>query len=413
MQQTTRHFDVIIIGAGTVGLTLATILAQHNAKLQIALLDTRPLPDSLPNAAYDNRVSAINHRSQQLFMHLGVWQHIIAQRCSAYREIQVWDSSGDGAIHFRANDIGRANLGHIIEHKIVNFALLQQLKNYPNVHILAPTQSQILWQHKDLVQIDLTDATSLTAKLLVGADGAHSWVRQQADIASYAWDYQQSAVVATVHTELPHQQTAWQRFLTTGPLAFLPLNDPHVCSIVWSTTPQHAHELCALTPEKFQQQLAIALEYRLGKITAVDSRQNFPLKMHHAKNYVKSAIALIGDALHTIHPLAGQGVNLGLLDAAWLAEVILTAIHKQRAFGALYTLRRYERTRKTHNWETILAMEGFKQLFGKHYLPLVWLRNLGLKITNQLMPVKQLCMYKALGMLEDVPEFVRGNNVTI
>ncbi|CAN5300043.1 FAD-dependent 2-octaprenylphenol hydroxylase [soil metagenome] len=407
MEQTTYHFDIIIIGAGTVGLTFACILAQQDPKLRMALLDARPLNNAAPVNDYDTRVSAISRSSQQLFMSLGVWPHILTQRYSPYREMQVWDSNGDGSIHFSSRDIGEADLGHIIEHQVLNFALLQQLQTYPSIQIFAPAQSKILWQNKDILRIDLTNGESLTAKLIVGADGANSWVRQQADIPSYAWDYQQAAVVATVHTELPHCHTAWQRFLTTGPLAFLPLNDPHACSIVWSTSPQHAIELCALPAEKFQQQLAIAFEYRLGKITAVGPRQHFALKMHHAKNYVKAGLALIGDALHTIHPLAGQGVNLGLLDAAWLAEVILTAAHKKRSIGGLHTLRRYERMRKTHNWETILAMEGFKQLFTNELPPVIWLRNMGLKLTDQLVPVKQLCMYKALGVMEEMPTFMQ------
>jgi 2-octaprenylphenol hydroxylase len=405
MQKT--HFDIIVIGAGVVGLAFANILAQHNGKLQIALLDTRFIDYSAPGASYDNRVSAISRTSQQLLMHLGVWSDIMAFRCSPYREMHVWDSCGNSAIHFRGDDIGETDLGHIVEHQVLNFALLQQLKIYPSVNILPPVYVQKLWQSQEVIRLDLADGTALTANLVVGADGSNSWVRRQANIESYSWDYQQAAVVATVHTELPHGYTAWQRFLPTGPLAFLPLQDPHVCSIVWSTTPKKAQELCEVSPEIFQQQLAVALEYRLGKITTADSRQSFPLKMQHAKNYVKSGIALIGDAVHTIHPLAGQGINLGLLDAAWLAEVILTATTKQRAINTLHTLRRYERVRKTHNWETILAMEGFKQLFGNDSPLLVWLRNTGLSLTNYLMPAKQICMYKAMGKMEAVPEFMR------
>ena len=246
----------------------------------------------------------------------------------------------------------------------------------------------------------LEDGTELQAQLLVGADGARSWVRQQAGISVKGWDYDQVALVTWVKPEVFHQETAWQRFLPSGPLAFLPLTEGY-CSIVWSTSPQHAAQLQAMETERFAQELQAAFENKLGTIEAVGPRAMFPLRTFETQHYILPHLALVGDAAHTIHPLAGQGVNLGLADMSSLLRVLIEARQHRRSIGSASTLRRYERWRRADNRSMLLAMDGFKRLFSTEQPLLRWARNLGLNLTDHTLPIKRLIMQQALG--RDVP----------
>ena len=246
----------------------------------------------------------------------------------------------------------------------------------------------------------------MRARLLVGADGAQSRVRHFARVQARGWPYDQQALVATVATERSHRETAWQRFLPNGPLAFLPLHDGR-SSIVWSTTPEQARQLLAEDEESFCRQLEQAFAATLGRIESCGERAAFPLRLQYVDSYVQPGLALIGDAAHTVHPLAGQGVNLGILDAASLAEVLLEARAQGKDIAALKVLRRYERWRKGHNLMMMAAMDGFKRLFGATWEPLRWMRNAGLNLTNALPPVKQLIMNQAMGRSGDLPALAR------
>jgi 2-octaprenylphenol hydroxylase len=406
MSNSNIDYDLIIAGGGMVGSALACALGQSD--LRIALLEGATLERVRPNENLDIRVSAINRASQRIFAAVGAWDSMIAWRVSPFRDMRVWDATGFGQIHFDSASIGEPLLGWIIENRVIQFALLERARQLPGVELLCPTVLEIA-QPLDgpLWRIGLNDGRALTTRLLVGADGAQSKVRQLAGIDTGGWEYDQKAVVANVRTAEPHQETAWQRFLPTGPLAFLPLHDGR-CSIVWSTTPEHADSLLALDEHDFGDALAEAFESRLGSIIQVGTRGVFPLRLQHARGYVKPGLALIGDAAHVVHPLAGQGVNLGLLDAAALAEVIVDAVAKHREIGSLKVLRRYERWRKGDNLLMLGAMDSFKRLFGASLPPVTLLRNIGLSLTDAAGPIKNLIARRAMGLEGDLPRLARA-----
>lgn len=407
MKPANPAYDVVIVGAGIVGTCLALALGRSN-KLKIALIEANTPPSVIePQQDYDLRVSAISRASEAIFNNLNAWQGMQAQRLGPFREMHVWDAAGTGAIHFDSAEIGEPHLGHIIENRAIQTALLAQCQSLPNIDLHIPARSTGLTQDNRNILLTLEEGRRLPAQLLIGADGTNSLIRQWAHIGSRDWDYRQTGVVTTVWTEKPHRETAWQRFLSTGPLAFLPLNDPHRCSIVWSTTPAEADRLLALEEREFAATLAAALGYRLGAIEAVGRRASFPLRARHARAYVQPRLALVGDAAHTIHPLAGQGVNLGLLDAASLAEVVLAAQKHKKAIGSLVTLRRFERWRKGDNLTVQLLMDGFKHLFGTAWPPVRVARNFGLTATDATIPLKRLLMHRASGLAGDLPSLAR------
>ncbi|MDP2141587.1 MAG: FAD-dependent monooxygenase [Gammaproteobacteria bacterium] len=411
--ETAAQFDVVIVGAGMVGASLACALAETG--LRIAVLDSQAIEvRDVSSDSFDPRVSAITAASQAFFRSLGVWDAIMARRASPYTDMHVWEADGTGSIHFSATAIHADVLGHIVENSVILAALHERLMRYDNVTLLSPVTLSALRSPvavtdagtQGLVQLSLADDRHLSTSLLVAADGANSRVRELAGFNTREWDYEHHAIVTTVRTELPHQQTAIQRFMDEGTLAFLPLcqdggaepNDQHYCSIVWSVLPDYAHSLMALDDRHFAQALQGAIENRLGDIADVDKRYSFPLRQRHAAGYVQNGIALIGDAAHTIHPLAGQGVNLGLLDASALAKEISQAHAVGRSFADQRTLRRYQRRRIGHNLGMMWMMEGFKQLFADQPLPLRWLRNAGMTALDRTAPLKNRIMRSAMGI---------------
>ncbi len=399
-------YDLIIAGGGMVGATLANALGETD--LRIALLEGAPLDRIRPAAEPDLRVSAIHRASQRIFAAIGAWEGMTAWRVSPFRDMRVWDAAGFGQIHFDSADIGEPLLGWIIENRVVQYALLERVQQLPAVDLLCPAALETAQSLAETGwRVRLHDGREFTTRLLVGADGASSKVRQLAGIDTGGWNYDQQAVVGNVRTAEPHQETAWQRFLPTGPLAFLPLHDGR-CSIVWSTTPEQAEALLALDESAFAEALADAFDQRLGSIIEVGPRGAFPLRLQHAYAYVKSGLALIGDAAHVVHPLAGQGVNLGLLDAATLAEVILDALDAGRDFASFKTLRRYERWRKGDNLLMLGVMDGFKRLFGNSLPPVRLLRNAGLNLTDAAGPLKNLIARRAMGLEGDLPRLARA-----
>ncbi len=399
-------YDLIIAGGGMVGSALACALGQSN--LKIALLEGLPLDRIRPGVDLDARVSAISRASQRIFAAVGAWAGMTAWRISPFRDMRVWDGTGFGQIHFDSAAIGEPVLGWIIENRVIQCALLERVQQLPTLELLCPAAletAQML--DESCWQVRLQDGRQFTTRLLVGADGALSKVRQWAGIETGGWDYDQNAVVANVRSVESHQETAWQRFLPTGPLAFLPLHDGR-CSIVWATTPEQATALLQLSESEFGSILAEAFDQRLGSIVEVGPRAAFPLRLQHARAYVKPGIALIGDAAHVVHPLAGQGVNLGLLDAATLAEVLLDAVAVGHDLGSLKVLRRYERWRKGDTLLMLGVMDGFKRLFGASLPPVRLLRNLGLNLTDAVGPLKNLIARRAMGLEGDLPRLARA-----
>ncbi len=391
----TTDYDLVIVGGGMVGASLACALA--DSTLRIAVIEGREPPQAWPADDFDLRVSAITRASQRLFRRLGAWEAMCAARLQPYERMVVWDATGDGRIAFDAADVGEPNLGHIVENRVITRALVQRARAHDNIDYRCPASPQRLMLRTGHAQLWLEDGECLRTPLLVGADGAHSWVRRQAGIGIDERPYAQSAVVATVQTEQPHQATAWQRFLPSGPLAFLPLPEGR-SSIVWSTAPEEAERLLALDEADFRAELGEAFGHRLGAITHVGPRAAFPLKGRHAKEYVKPHLALVGDAAHTIHPLAGQGVNLGLADVEQLAAEVLAAHAAYRPLGSLKTLRRYARARRGDNLLMLEAMGAFKALFSNDEPLPRRVRNLGLELVDHAEPLKQAFVARAMGL---------------
>lgn len=402
--------DLIIVGAGMVGSTLA--LALEGSGLDILVLDASPLEaaDFDPQGGFEPRVSALSAASQRIFERLGAWPGMSARRVSPYTDMHVWDGSGTGQIHFSAETVHAEVLGHIVENRVVQDALLETMQRRGGQRLLGAARLERLERMPQGWQLTLDDGRQLNAPLLVAADGANSAVRRLAGCETREWDYQHQAIVTSVRCSEPHQRTAWQRFTDDGPLAFLPLErdgDQHWCSIVWSVTELEARRLMALDDAAFRAALGRAFEQRLGEVEAVDPRLCIPLRQRHAKRYVQPGLALIGDAAHTIHPLAGQGVNLGLLDAAVLAEVIEAAMARGERPEDIRVLSRFERRRMPHNLAMMAAMEGFERLFQADPLPLRWLRNTGLKAVQALPEAKALFVRQALGLSGDLPALAR------
>ena len=398
------QFDIVIVGAGMVGATMACSLT--GSGLRIGILEARPPQTTWDDQSYDLRVSAITAASQRIFTRLGVWQAMVAQRVSPFREMHVWDAAGDGDIHFDSADIGEDCLGYIIENRVIQKSLLDRMKTLENVEFISPARLASMDITAACVDLQLENGRHLSARLLVGADGGNSQVRQLAGIGTRGWSYEQKAIVATVRASLPHCETAWQRFLPQGPVAFLPLRNS-ACSIVWTTTPERADELLGMDEQAFMTELTDAFDAKLGPVVECGPRAAFPLRLQHVDCYIKERLALIGDAAHTIHPLAGQGVNLGLLDAAALSEVLGIACDKHYDIGALHVLRRYERWRKGDNLVVMAVMDGFKRLFGSSIAPLRTLRNVGLNIADAVTPLKNQIMMHAMGLKGDLPGLAR------
>lgn len=410
-----QRYDLIVVGAGMVGATLARALA--GSSLRVALLDamdlSKPLSARATDSGYDPRVSALSAASENILRHLGAWQRIDAGHRSPYRYMCVWDGTGTGQISFDAGELGENRLGHIVENWRVQQAVLHSLAD-TEVTLFGGQQVTELIREADGWTLQLAGGELLQARLVVAADGARSRLRELAGFALREWDYLHHALVTTVRTEQSHAQTAWQAFLDTGPLAFLPLNDrgdQHYCSIVWSLLPEQAQRIMALDDKAFIAELETAIEGRLGRVLQVDQRHCIPLRQRHAKEYVQPGLALIGDAAHSIHPLAGQGVNLGLLDVAELSEVLHAALGRGEDIASLAVLQRYERRRMGANLSMMAAMEGFERLFHADALPLRWLRNTGMRWVDGLGSVKSGIVRRALGLDGQLPELAKAPQI--
>lgn len=410
--------DVVISGAGMVGTALACALAPSGVR--ILLLEQRPgslqqwLAEAdarLQSGRFDPRVSALNLASVQLLASLSAWEGVRARRAAAYTDMEVWDGEGSGSIHFSADALHEDCLGYIVENSVILAALHEQLSRFDNVELISGVCLQQLSAPavNGERELQLSDGSRLRTSLLVGADGAESLTRRLAGMATTEWDYGHHAIVTTVRTEQPHAHTCWQRFTEDGPLALLPLaaEDEHALSIVWSTSPAHVAELMALDDAAFCAELSRAFDLRLGAVTDCDRRHSIPLRQRHAHRYVDGGLALIGDAAHTIHPLAGQGVNLGFMDAAALAEVLLAAAERGEAPGSERVLRRFQRQRRSANLTMAAAMEGFRRLFAPRPPLVCLLRSCGMNLTDRLEPLKQHLMLQAMGLAGERPALAR------
>ncbi|MGU5760357.1 FAD-dependent 2-octaprenylphenol hydroxylase [Aeromonas hydrophila] len=403
-----QNVDVVIVGGGMVGLGLAAAL--KGSALKVAVVEGQ-LPEPSLDEAPDNRVSALSLASQRILQQVGAWRGIEARRLQPYMQMEVWEQDSFGRIAFDAASLRQPELGHIVENRVIQLALLEAILDGDNIQLLSPARASSLQSGEAGSLLLLEDGSALSAKLVVAADGAHSWVRRQADIPLTSWDYGHHALVATVRCAEPHEAVARQIFTPEGPLAFLPLWQPDLCSIVWSVPAARAEALCQCDEEQFNRQLTTAFDGRLGLCKVEGARSAIPLTARYARDFARERLVLVGDAAHTIHPLAGQGVNLGLLDAAALAEQILRNQAAGKDIGRLANLRGYERWRKSEAASMLAAMEGLKRLFAGSNPLKKLVRGAGLCAFDLLTPLKQSVIRAAMGLEGELPALAKGNNL--
>jgi 2-octaprenylphenol hydroxylase len=399
-----QHFDVVIGGAGIVGAALAYSLSRLSIErpLSIALVEPKQVDPSTAVEQFDARVLALNESSRLLLDQLGIWRDLTGERICPYTHMEVRDSEGTGFIEFTCAEIQQENLGHIVEHSLVLNGLLAAIGGQANIELFCPDQIIAISRSDDNYQALQLANKTISTSLLIAADGSNSKLRTMCEFASRGWDYGHTAIVATLKGEKSHNYGAWQWFMPTGPLAFLPLQssagDNRYVSIVWSQSVDRSEALMAMGENEFCQALGLASEHCMGKVQLVSQRHSHPLHQCHAVDYVKPGVALIGDAAHTIHPLAGQGVNLGLQDVTVLTGELERALGRGLDIGDEAVLQRYQRRRKSENLAVMAMMEGFKRLFERDELPLRVLRNFGMNQFNNLAPLKNLLIKQAMGL---------------
>lgn len=382
--------DVVVIGGGVVGLSAALAMAKND--LNVVLIDAGPLQVDIK--APDPRVYAINKASIDFLTQISAWEHVPNERKSPYQKMYVWDSQSNSNINFDCRTKGTDNLGFIMEESILRFALLTAIKKQKNITLEPNTIVKNIVDEKNRVQI-FGNNNIWEAKHFIIADGKHSPSKKILNITSKEWSYHQHALVATIKTEKVHNDTAWQVFTPEGTLAFLPLTDPNLCSIVWSTRPGHAKHLQELDEETFNQTLEHTFESKLGRTQVISNRFCFPLVMKQAERYSSQNWILVGDAAHSIHPMAGLGLNAGLADVALWYK--LTQSNNDNLWG-LTMMNQYNRERRTETWKLIVLLESLKMLFTNPLTPVKWLRGIGLNMINQFDIVKRLIIQQAQGI---------------
>lgn len=392
-------YDAVVVGAGMVGALAANLLVQQG--LKIAVVDKGNGQITLSSApAYDARVSAISLHSQQLFAQIGAWQTINPERFTPYYHMNVWDGLGTGNIQFSCDDLHLGTLGYLVENIVLTQSLWQPLlQQASQCSMFWETQVSTIEETDEQVHVTLSSGQTLQAETVIAADGAHSFVRDYMGIATKEWDYRHHGIVATVEIDRSHEHTAWQSFGEEGILAFLPMpsyQGRHFVSIVWSVPSNEAEALLALNEQTFCRRLGYAISDTFQPIALLTPPSAIPLRQRHATQYVKGRVALIGDAAHTIHPLAGQGANLGFADAGVLAQVIGRA-KRQGASVNERVLRRYQRTRMPENIRMAASMEMFKQLYAKQTPLQVLARNFGMEQMNQQRWLKKHIVQLAVG----------------
>ena len=395
-----RAVDVLIAGAGAVGLTAAALLATGRCadRVRVRVIEAGTLP-RWDAARIDLRVYALSRAAQRVLEHLRIWQPLVASRACPYRRMHVWEGDepfGAAVLEFDSADVAEPDLGHIVEDGLLRSRLAEVVAALPNAEIATGVTIEAVEAGERTVTVAFAGGGSAAATVLVAADGTDSAVRRLLRMPVAARAYEQTAVVANVRSARPHRDTAWQRFLPSGPLAFLPLSDGS-CSIVWSLPTMRAVELCAASAEDFIAALQSASAGVLGALELASPRASFPLQVLHAWRYTAPRVALVGDAAHTVHPLAGQGMNLGLLDAASFAAVLEDAVLRGEDPGDWRVLRRYERERKGDNLQMLAALDGLQRLFGLPAWAVPW-RATGLGLVNGARMVKRALMIRALGL---------------
>ena len=402
-----KNFDVVIVGGGMVGLTAACALG--NSSLRVAIIE-QTLPEAFSSEQpHDLRISALSIASQNILQGVGAWDGILARRSCPFKRMRVWETAGD--TEFNCDDIDRSELGFIVENRVTQLALLERIESFSNIELMAPEKIQTIdYSPQKETFLKLDDGSELQTKLLIAADGGNSRVRQVAGLGVTSWDYKQNAFVIYVETDYEQQDITWQRFVPSGPQAFLPLTGNYG-SIVWYNSADEIKRLKSMPDDDLLSELTATFPDCLGKINKILGKASFPLKRQHAQQYVKQGVALVGDAAHMINPLAGQGVNIGLLDAAALAEVLIDATEKGEDIGSLSVLQRYEKMRRNENLKMMTVMDAFYRVFSNDLLPIRFFRNMGLGLAERLSPVKNKVVRMAIGLEGKLPKLALGKSL--
>ena len=402
-----ENFDVVIVGGGMVGAAVACSLG--DSALSVAIIESA-LPEAFePTQPHDLRVSALSIASKNILETVGAWTGIENRRLCPFRRMRVWETAGD--TEFNSDAIEHPALGYIVENRITQLALIERLKAFNNIQLISPANiKKIRYTLGQDSEVELEDQRILTAKVLVAADGGQSKVRQSVGIGVTSWDYKQHALVIYISTAYEQQDITWQRFVPSGPQAFLPLSGKFG-SIVWYNTPDEVTRLKSLPYDALKTELTKAFPDCLGQVEEVLGVASFPLKRQHAQSYAKLGVVLVGDAAHMINPLAGQGVNIGLLDAAALGEVLIEASKRGDDISDISVLKRYEKLRRNENLKMMTVMDVFYQVFSNDVLPLKFIRNLGLGLAERVLPAKNKVMRAAMGLEGNLPKLARGEKI--
>ncbi len=400
MQNKQQRFEVIIVGGGIVGATTACALAL--AGVEVALLDMFNPQRQWTDDSVDIRVSALTRASQNILETIGAWEGIVQRGVCAYKDMRVWDAKADGELHFDCADTIFNELGHIVENRFTVAALWDKLESLESATCMSDAKVSTMQLIDNGRSLTLEDGRHFEADLIIAADGRGSSLRAMAGIDVTGWPYNQDGLVATISTEKSHQFTAWQRFLDEGPLAFLPLRTGE-CSIVWTLKTETAKTYVQLSDAEFLEKLEQASGGILGRMLSTGPRASFALRFQYANRYTDKSFALIGDAAHAMHPLAGQGANAGLLDAAALSELVIKTKQAGRPLSSNKFLRQYERWRKGDNLLMMSSMDAINKTFATTAVPAISLRSAGMNLINKTPFVKQIFNNHAMGLRNDLP----------
>lgn len=393
--------DILVVGAGMVGWSAALAMAKKG--FRVGLIEKKRQSDftSMQDFTsdlrpYDTKVVALSRATERFFEGLGIWERIQNSRFASYERMFIWDSVADGNITFSASDFYEYNLGYIVEQNVILHALWHAGHEQSSLSLYEGATITNIAFFQEEVRVTLDSGVELKTRLLIGADGAHSFIRRYYHIPTVSWEYNQSAIIAMVCGTKPHNRTAFQRFAPDGPLALLPLVDQHQASIVWTTTPERALYLSQMEETAFSSLLQREVDQVMGEMQLQSARSIFPLQAQHAQRYFGERMVLVGDAAHTLHPLAGLGVNLGFKDVFVLAKILSEAQKQGRPFYARRILQRYERERKLHNRLVIYAMEALKRGFGSRAFLVEQWRNRALNWVDSRAFFKQIFVKMAL-----------------
>jgi len=411
----TNDYDIVIIGGGLVGASLACALGEQD--LKIAVIEAVPLAsDSQPS--YNDRTVALGYGSRQIFEGIGIWSEIAELGATAIEKIHVSDRGHIGKTRLDCVSEGLDALGYVVETRLLGQALGERLSQLSNVDLICPAMLVSLRFDQSLAQVEIEREgvmQTLSAQLVVGADGVQSSVREQLGIKTFDMNYNQMAVITNVSVERAHKNIAYERFTNTGPLALLPMSDvddenglQHRCSVVWTVKDKDRDSVLALEDDAFLSELQDRFGGQLGKFTNMGKRIAFPLALRQAREHVRERLALIGNAAHTVHPIAGQGFNLGLRDVAVLAQVVVEANQASEDIGDLRVLKRYAKWRRRDHVRVLGFTDSMVRLFSNNIAPVALARNLSLVVTDLFPPLKKIITRQAMGLSGKLPKLARG-----